>query len=66
MTIPTRNCNACKYQLLIKEQGRMVCLNGHKPRFYHPREFYPVDDTSWGYKRRCKDFQPSTMKKITP
>jgi hypothetical protein len=61
MTLPTRKCNACTHQIWERELGRMTCKQGHKPRFYHPRE-YP----SWGYKRKCADFEPKTTKETTP
>jgi hypothetical protein len=63
MTIPTRNCDNCAHQVWPKELGRMTCLKGHKPRYYLHKDYsqmrsQPPD--SWGYKRKCADFQPTT------
>jgi hypothetical protein len=40
------------------------CKKGHKPRFYKPKLFSikgvpkKIDFNSFGYKRRCGDFDP--------
>jgi len=41
----------------------MTCLKGHQPRYYLHKDYsqmrsQPPD--SWGYKRKCADFQPTT------
>lgn len=54
----TRHCDECKHPIpgLIV----MQCAKGHKPRFYKPNTY--VDNT-WGYKRKCADFEPKELSK---
>jgi hypothetical protein len=67
MTIPTRNCNACAHQAWTRELGRMTCRKGHKPRFYYyPAGYMYPSNHSWGYKRKCADFEPKPTKETTP
>ena len=64
--IETRFCDECAHAdygfiAYPKIEGGtpFVCLKGHKPRFYKPRNLengYLAFD--WGYKRRCEDFEP--------
>lgn len=60
----TRHCDECKhfapralrdYPLL--RDCSVLCDKGHKLRFYKPKTY--VDNT-WGYKRKCEDFEPIT------
>jgi hypothetical protein len=57
----TRHCDECKHGQLSWYTYRggepfdvMKCANGHKPRFYMPRNQL---DLNWGWKRRCGDYQ---------
>ena len=55
-TMPqTRKCSDCQFGGWDASIGIFNCTFGHKPRFYLPRV---PNDTRWGWKRRCKDFQP--------
>lgn len=65
--IPTRYCDECefhRYELVTVgkdlHEERLVCLKGHKPKFYLPSRIQ-VDD--FGYKRRCGDFEPCVDQK---
>lgn len=52
MTARASNCELC-----TKWTGTIPCEAGHRPRFYVPRS--PYDD-SWGWKRKCADFDTVT------
>ena len=33
------------------------CTKGHRPRFYKPLTFSQAHSSSWGWKRKCEDFE---------
>lgn len=56
----TRDCQECMwgfycYTENYKDGDKFTCLEGHKPRFYMPRDENPYN-YDWGYKRKCGDF----------
>ena len=56
MATATRHCDECEHfdrRIPALDSG-LVCLLGHKPRFYQP---YKIEDHRWGWKRRCEDFK---------
>ena len=67
----TQHCSECKHSTYITrekpvlrgnsisyqaEMSEHFCDKGHKPRFYKPKYEYGLDD-SFGYKRKCADFE---------
>jgi len=59
----TRYCADCEHADMRGDlKNPLVCTKGHKPRFYMPRgdPFYPYPDRTWGWKRKCADFQEGT------
>lgn len=54
--MPASHCEECEHCVLeLLTEMKMVCEAGHKPRFYLPRT---PDDTEYGWKRVCDDFEP--------
>jgi hypothetical protein len=57
MSKKAKNCADCQSGEWHPIHGDLTCSKGHKPRFYQPRD--PAD-VSWGWKRRCADFEAKT------
>ena len=55
----TRHCDECRHK--IPGLTVMQCSKGHKPRFHVPSS--DPRDTDWGWKRKCKDFEPKELSK---
>ena len=47
----TKNCDECRNA--SPPHFERVCMVGHTPRFYMPRNHA---DNDYGYKSRCEDF----------
>ena len=59
MTTKARHCDFCLHRRRYSEGNAdsPPCELGHKPRFYRPKDDVDPHDSSWGWKRRCKDFK---------
>ena len=55
-----KHCDECIY-FTPKEpftRSERVCAKDHRPRFYKPKNLHcVVFNDSWGWKRRCNDFE---------
>ena len=49
-----KHCDECKHFNDEDVPGTKVCEKNHKPRWYGQKH---VQDTDWGYKRVCVDFE---------
>ena len=47
----TKNCEHCSNGSY--PDGDLICVSGHKPRFYKPAGTL---DQDYGWKRKCADF----------
>ena len=53
-TIPTRHCDECNHMHYSNDEPTQYkCQKGHHPRWF--KQTSPID-TSYGFKRRCEDF----------
>jgi hypothetical protein len=53
----TQQCDECRHfgEFWLRGNGYTnPCTQGHHPRFYRPKN--PMD-TTWGWKKKCKDFE---------
>jgi hypothetical protein len=50
----TQNCEYCLHANFIFTEAKFLCLKGHKPRFYLPKN--DIHTENWGYKRKCLDY----------
>ena len=57
MTKPADYCDQCAHYKATVERPRDVCAIGHRPRFYIPKTLGEAHGGSWGWKKRCIDFQ---------
>lgn len=59
----TQHCDECKHATMrALPKPVLICAMLHKPRFYAP--VYCLKDT-WGWKRKCEDFQTKLKEKNT-
>lgn len=54
-----KHCDECKHFNDEDVPGTKVCDKNHKPRWYGQKH---VQDTDWGYKRVCVDFERHNVK----
>ena len=54
-----KHCDECKHFNDEDVPGTKVCEKNHKPRWYGQKH---VQDTDWGYKRVCVDFERHNVK----
>jgi len=53
-----KHCDECKHSYNRDWDLRLHCNKGHKPKFYKPKNLHcTVFTDSWGWKRRCEDFE---------
>ena len=62
MSAKAKNCTDCRSCEWHPVHGDLTCAKGHKPRFYKPRavQMYQEWNGTWGWKRRCDDFEAKT------
>jgi hypothetical protein len=62
--MPAAYCDQCKYfvhgittnYVSGKQDIKIRCEKGHKPRFYMPKSDNPLCN-DWGWKRNCEDYE---------
>lgn len=55
--LKTRYCDTCAHSGWDDATETFLCAKGHKPRWYKPKNGDWSGDLTWGYKRRCEDFE---------